>query len=177
MAAPRTGYFVPTTFSWEIEAAQDLNIDPQLKELIVKLYQHINILSLALNAKDTGYYATEEFVNGQQFFPNPTLSSSTSRSPVQRQVFRKVIDFGALPNTATKSVAHGITMGAGFTLTRLYGAATNPSTSYIPLPFASPTALADNIQLDMDATNINITTGKNQTAYTTCYVVIELIKQ
>lgn len=177
MAAPRTGYFVPTTFSWEIEAARDLQADPQLKELIVRLYQHINILSLALNAKDTGYYTTEEFVNGQQYFPNPALDSTTSQAPVPRQVFRKVIDFGALPNTATKSVAHDITIGADFTLTRLYGAATDPSTSFIPLPFASPTALADNIQLDMDATNINITTGSNRTGYTTCYVVIELIKQ
>jgi len=177
MASPRTGYFIPTTFAWEIDATRDLQIDPQLKELIVKLYQHINIISLAVNAKDTGYYPIEEFVNGQQFFPNPALNSSTSQTPTPRQVFRKVINFGALPNTTTKSVAHDIDIKSNFTITRLYAAATNPSTSFIPIPFASPTALADNIQLDMDATNVNITTGKDQTAYTTCYVVIELIKQ
>lgn len=177
MPIQNVGSFVPTSFSWEIGEIQQLDIDPQLKSLVIRLYQNLNLMALALNTKDSALYVEQEFLNGQQYFPNPSLTSSTAQTPTMRQVFRKVINFGTLPNTATTSVAHGITITSGFSLTRLYGAATNTArTSFIPLPFASPTD-ADNIQLDMDATNINITTGKDQTAYTTCYVVIELIKQ
>ena len=177
MPIENVGSFVPTSFSWEIGEIQQLDIDPQLKSLIVRLYQNLNLMALVLNTKDSALYTEQEFLNGQRFFPNPSLTSSTAQTPTQRQVFRKVINFGTLPNTATTSVAHGITIDANTSITRLYGAATDPSTSFIPLPFASPTALADNILLSMDATNINITTGSNRTGYTTCYVVIELIKQ
>lgn len=167
-----TGSFIPTSFSWELSQLQDTELDPKLKSLMVRLYQNLNLMAIALNTKDTGLYYPMEFVCGQQYFP-----SATNQLNSPRQVFRKIIDFGALPNTATKSVAHGVTINANTSITRIYGAATTPSTSFIPLPFASPTALIDNIQLDMDATNINVTTGKDQTAYTTCYIIIEFLQQ
>lgn len=178
MPSERTGYFIPTTFSWEIEAVRNTPTDPQLKELIVKLYQHLNIMALAINAKDTGYYPLSEFVNGQQFFPNPALSASTPQSPTPRQVFRTVVNLGALPNAATKSVAHNIIIQAGYTLTRLYAAASKAdASSMIPIPYSSTVSAANNIELNIDTTNVNITTGIDQTAYTTCYVIIEMLKQ
>ena len=63
-----------------------------------------------------------------------------------------------------------------WTFTRLYGAATDPSTSFLPIPFAHPTA-ANNIALSADATNVSITTGSDRTGYTACYVVLEYIKE
>ena len=93
-----------------------------------------------------------------------------------RDVYRKVIDFGALPNTATTSVAHGISFDASSTLTHLYAAATDPvNFIYLPIPYASPT-LANNIEIYLDATNVNIITGSNRAAFTICYVVIEWLK-
>lgn len=171
------GSFIPTTFVWEIQQIQSSNIDPNLKDILIRLYQNLNQIVLPINTKDTGIYDLSEFVNGQVFFPNPSLDSTTSQSPTPRQVFRKIINFGALPNIATKSVAHGITIDANLSITRFYAAATNPSTSYLPIPFASATDVAHNIELNMDATNINIVTGANYSAYTICYVVIEYIKQ
>lgn len=171
------GAFVPTTNVWDVGQLHDVDVtSPAFKELLVRLYQNINAIALALNIKDSGYYVTEEFVNGQVYFPNPSLSSQTSSKPVLRQVYRRVVNFGALPNTASKTVAHNLSITNGYTFTRIYGAASNTTgTTYIPLPYSSP-VLANNIELSVDATNVTITTGSNRTSFTTTYVVLEYIK-
>lgn len=170
------GSFVPTTFVWDVQQIQDSNIDPTLKEILIRLYQNINLVSIVLNTKDTGMYELTELVNGQLFFSNPLLNSTTSQSPTPRQAYRLVINFGALPDATTKSVAHGLTIQSNWTLTRLYAAATNPSTEFIPIPYASSVDVAHNIELNMDATNVNIITGTDYSAYTACYVIIEYLK-
>lgn len=148
--------------------------DPKFQDFITRLREAFNIVETALNVKDTGYYVTQEFVNGQAFFPNPSLTSLSQQTPTYRQVYRKVINFGTLPNNTTTSVAHNITMDSNYTVTRLYGAATDPGTSFIPLPYAHTTD-ANNIILNADTTNINITTGIDYSGYTTTYVIIEYI--
>jgi hypothetical protein len=171
------GLFVPTTNLWDVSQITHLEGEsPQLRELLVRLYQNLNLVSTALNLKDSGYYDLQEFLNGQLFFPNPVNPSNPSQ-PVYRQAFRTVVNFGALPNTGTKSVAHGIPIASGYTFTRLYGAATDPSAlSFIPLPYASPT-LASNIELRADATNVIVTTGSARSSFTATYIVLEYIKQ
>lgn len=173
------GNLIQTTFVWNVQEVQNLNIDKDLKRLLVQLYQNLNQVTLALNAKDTGFYNEQEFLTGQQFFSMPGVNSTSQSAPDQRQVFRKVINFGALPNpavSATKSVPHNISLQAGYTFTRIYGTATNPGSSFIPLPYASPTALNENIELEIDDTDINITAGTDRSSYTKCYVVVEYIK-
>jgi hypothetical protein len=175
--ANQTGMFIPTTNIWDTSSLEAVKFpNPEMKELFVRLYQNLNLTSSTLNLRDAGYYPITEFVNGQLYFPNPAYNSSTATTPTYRQVYRKVINFGALPNTGTKSVAHGITITSSVTFTRIYATATQPSTSFIPIPYASPT-LANNIELNVDATNVNITTGSNRSAYTVTYVVLEWIKQ
>lgn len=171
------GSFVPTTNVWDVQQLQSLNIDPQLKELLVRLYQNINNISVVLNTKDSAYYVLEEFLNGQIYFPDPNLNSTTSQKPTFRQVFRTVVNFGALPNAATKSVAHGITFDTNCSVTRIYGAATNStSTSFLPLPYVS-TVLNFQIALTVDNTNVNASTSSDYSDYTRTYIVIEYIKQ
>lgn len=145
--------------------------DPSEKDL--KLRDYLGDIATATNTKDSGIYDAVETITGQKFLP--TFSTSTASNLNYRSVFRKVIDFGSLPNSTSKSVAHGITIDSNFSLTKLYAAATNPSTSFIPIPFASPT-LNLNISLELTATNVVITTGSNRTAYTRCFVIIEYIK-
>ena len=141
------------------------------------MYQYLNNIALSVNIRDAGYYVTDEFVNGQNYFINPSLNSNSSTTPVFRQVYRKVINFGALPNAATKSVAHNILVNAAYTFTRIYGCASDPITlNYLPLPYSSSIALASNIELYVDATNVNIRTGANYSAYTTTYIILEYIK-
>lgn len=168
------GSFVPTTSVWDIDTLRSVDVtSPQFKELLVRLYQNINAIALSLNTRDAGYYDTQSFVNGQVFFPNPALNSGSNGTPTFRQVLRKVINFGALPNTTSKSVAHEIAMNGAFSFTRIYGCSTDPvALNFIPLPYPSLVA-ADTIELSVDATNVTVTTGSNWSAYTTTYIVIE----
>lgn len=170
------GAFAPTTNIWDTSEIYSTDVtSPAFKELLVRLYQNLNLLSLVTNVKDSGMYVDSEFQTSCQYFADPALNSSTQQTPTLRPVFRKVINFGALPNATTKSVAHGIAPTASFSFTRIYGCSTTPSTSYIPLPYAS-TTLINNVELNADATNVNITTGINRSAYTITYVVLEYIK-
>ena len=113
-------------------------------------------------------YPLNQIVNGQQFFPN---SSDSYMQPINyRDVFRVVINFGALPNATTKSVAHGISVNAGTTFTCIYACASDTTGfNYIPIPYASPT-LVNNIELKVDATNVTIITGSNRSNFNVCYV-------
>lgn len=170
------GLFVPTTNIWELDELQTKEVDSQtIRELLVRLYQNINNISLVLNLKDSAYYPLEEFLNGQLLFPNPLEDNPNQNG---RQVFRMVVNFGALPNTAVKSIAHNIDISNSFSFTRIYGCANNTLTmSYLPLPYTSSSAVANNIELSVDSTNVYITTGSNQSAYTTTYVILEYVKE
>jgi len=172
------GLFVPTTNVWDIAEVQNVDLNsPEFRDLLVRLYQNINNISLALNLKDTGYYTLQEFLNSQVFFPNPLLTASTPQTPTYRQVFRTVVNFGALPNNATKTVVHGINITNGYSFTRIYATASNPvGFNYIPIPHASSVA-GDIVTLSVNATHVTITTHSNKTAFTLTYVVLEYIKQ
>jgi len=173
MANPRTGLFLATTPVFDVGDLQD---PAQARELIIRLTQKLNDVIIAVNLKDTGYYVLDQFVNGQSYFQNPLLSATTQQQPTYRQVFRKVVNFGALPNTATKSVPHGIPgIDANFTFTRIYATASNTTAlTYFPIP---NTTVGGNItSIDVDAVNVNIRTNWNATAYNVCYVVLEFLK-
>lgn len=179
MAQPQAtqfGAFVTTTQVWDVALLQSINVNsPEFKELLVRMYQQLNLMANVINVKTSGKYPLLEFVTSKAWFPNPAYNSSTATQPVERPVLRKVINFGTLPNTATKSVAHGITITPNTRFTLIYATASDPSTSFIPIPYASP-VLANNIELNVDAVNVNITTGSNRNAYTTCFVVLEYIQ-
>jgi len=171
------GSFIPTTNIWDVNQVNDLeNVQPELKELLVRLYQNLNRMSLALNTKDSGYYVTNEFATGQNFFPNPANSSATPQGPVFRQVIRAVVNFGALPVTGAKSVPHNLTITPGFTFTCIYATSSNTSgLEYIPIPYATNTA-NDAIELYVTSENVVITTASDYSAYTVTYVILEYIK-
>lgn len=172
------GNFVLTNYIWDVAQLYDIEVtSPQFKELLVRLYQNINSISLALNIKDTGVYYTYPFVNGQIFFPNPALVvSNTTTTQEFRQVYRLTIYFGALPNTGTKSVPHGITVTPATTFTRIYGTASDTTgKTFVPIPYSSAT-LVDNIELYVDATNVNIITATNDSNYNVCYVIVEYLQ-
>lgn len=167
------GAFLPTTDVFDVSAG---NINPASEEgilFLVRLRQSINNIALVTNIKDSGYYLPAEFVNGQIYFPNPdlTITDPAAKNAVYRQVYRILVNFGALPNTATKSVAHNIpNVSSSFTFTRMYGAASNPTgLLYQPIPNVG-------ITLTADATNVNITTIANLTAYTRTLIVLEYLK-
>ncbi len=169
----KTGLFLSTTPIFDVG---DLNNAQQSKELIIRLTQKINDIILSLNLCDKGYYTLTEFVNGQVFFPDPNLGATTPLQPLFRQVFRLVVDTGQLPNAGALVVPHNLKPTDRWSFTRIYGAASDTTGfNYIPLPYAS-LVLADNISLDVDATNVTITTGSDRTNFNMSYVVLEYIK-
>lgn len=166
------GSFLRTTRTFSASEIESLNVNaPEFKRFLIELSESLNEIFLQANTKDWGYYDVTEQVNGQTWFPNPSLNSTSSTTPVRRQVYRKVINFGALPNSTSKAVAHGIDIaayGSNVTFTRIYGCGSNPSTQFVGIPDAKSTIV-------VDTTNITITTTANYSAYTTCYVVLEYI--
>ncbi len=169
------GSFVPTTNIWDVGQFMEVDVkSKEFKELLVRLYQNVNNIALALNIKDTGIYDTSVFVNGQTFFPNPLTPVTSAQSANFRPVYRKVVNVNQLLNPGPTSIAHGITCDAHTTFTRIYGVATDPvGLTYIPLPFID--SLGNNIELNVDDTNVNIITTSDRSMYTICYVVLEYL--
>jgi len=179
MPYPINSALIPTTFVWDISEiyATNTNDPVQMRELLVRLYQNLNRMQLLLNGKDDGTFMTiNEQITGQAWFPNPNLNYTSSTTPAQRTTYRTTINFGALPNAGTKSVAHNITCTARTTFTKIYGAASDTtSPQYIPLPYASPTG-TDNIELFADDTNVTVITGSDRSSFTISYIVLEYMQ-
>lgn len=140
---------------------------------IEQIKEHAN----AINVREIGFYLDQELLTGKSFIPGLNDISDGGSSQVFRSILRKVIVTGALPRNATKSVPHGITFDANFSLIDMWLAATDPvnflafSLAYWDKTGTSP------ITVNMDSTNINITTTGNYSAYTTSYVVVEYIQE
>lgn len=171
--------FLPITNIFDVDAIRNSNISQeQLKQILIRIVQAFNETNIVVNLKDTGIYSTIETVNGQTFPPNPTLTSLSSETPEERQVLRKLVVCGALPNNTTKAVAHGITVGANTEWTRIYGAATKPTATYagIPLVYLDDTTFGSNVTLRVDHQNVHIKTTADMTAFTKCNVIIEYLQ-
>lgn len=79
-----------------------------------------------------------------------------------KTIYKKTIAFGALPNTASKSVAHGIT-GLERVM-RIETEAYEASGSfYYNFGHVNTASLANGISMYADATNVSIVTGSNRT--------------
>lgn len=170
------GSNVPTT---EIFDVDDLRSPEKLKELIIRLDNKISDISKVVNSKVTGLRVQDEVATGELFYVNPTWDPAVnSTSPILRPVFSRTINFGVLPNTATKTVAHNVVFDTNCTMTRLYGTATNQAArTYIPIPYIDTTVANDHIALWADHTNVYVATKSNRSAYTLCTIVMEYLKQ
>lgn len=175
-----SGQFIPTTNIWDIQDLYSMDVNSkQFKELLVRLYQNVANITQVINSKDVGIYDQREFVCGQLYFPNTNPIAGQPNE--YRQVYRKVINFGALPAAgAAINVAHGIAVTPGFMLTRLYGASKDPvANEFISLPYVSGAAPTTSVGLYMTAVNIiaRSSPAKAWDMFTQTYIVIEYLKQ
>lgn len=95
-------------------------------------------------------------------------------------IFRKTVDFGALPNAGAKTVAHGLTAGTAsgnIDLSKM-GAVVELHASDPDATPALSTGLhnANITTARIIGDNISITTDANLSAFTQSYVVIEYCK-
>ena len=178
MANPQqVGINIPTTSIWDVSEIYSTNLSnpEEMRELFVRLYQNLNRMALIVNAKESSYYPLQQLVNGQLWFPNPSLSSASTTNPTYRQDNREVFNIGSI-SAGTTTIAHGIPINASYTFTRIYGIASDTvGNNYVPIPYASNTANSS-IELKVNATNIVITVGSAiTTTYNYCYVVLEFL--
>jgi hypothetical protein len=175
-----TGQFIETTAVWDTAQLYETDVkSPEFKELLVRLYQRVNNIALALNNKDTGFYVQTEFNTGQNLFPNPTPPAGNyvgNQDINQRGIYRLVVNIGAVGAGVT-TVAHGLTFPVPniWSFVQIFGAATDTvGGNYYPLPWASA-AGATNIELKVNNTNVVITNNSGIN-FTVCYVVLEYVK-
>lgn len=147
----------------QLPLSVELSEDPkELRFDINDLYQTI---ASAVNNKVGGLYVPQEKINSQQYFKSGNVQQ-------YRNIYRMVVDFGALPNAGTLSKPHNISgWNSSYRLTSCYGGATSSGTlEAVPLP-------NEGIFLKINSTNVIITTTADYSMYTACTIVIEYAKE
>lgn len=165
------GSFVPTTNIWDVSRLYDIDVDSdEFKELLVRLYQNVNLISLVLNTKATGYYLGQEFVSSKLFYNPLAMPNDPSQL---RPGYLISINTGALGAGVT-AVNHNIAVTNTFQWMFIYGAATNTSTLVgYPLPYAD--AAGNNISVSVTSTQILINNNSGVT-FTNSQVTLEYCK-
>ena len=92
-----------------------------------------------------------------------------------KPIYRKVVNFGALPNATIKEVSFD-NINAD-TFVKIEGIAMNNSGSAVTIPFADTSAATQSITIFANSTSVSISTGAtNRSDYTKCYITIEYTK-
>ncbi len=165
------GSYIPTTTNLEITEIQQLKIQPDLKEALIRLYLEINRMSLALNTKDSALYPHQEFVTGGQI----PFVDSFNQNGQGRGIFRFTYEADGLAMGAT-SIPLPFTVGATWRFLKIQGAATNETSGdHYPLPYVDAAGAA-NIELRLTNTTIEINNNSG-VAFLGLEVVVEYVKQ
>ena len=142
-------------------------------KIIITIYQDENITSI------TGYKFGQITVQNTITNPSPEQSYSLDEQLTGgtwidgKPIYRKTISCGALPNTTSKTVAHGITNIDW--IVDIYGTAATDSGSFILLPHNDYVAQFD-VSLNCNANSISIVTTQNQSVFTKSYITLEYTK-
>lgn len=139
-------------------------------ELRVKLIEYFQSVATNINIRQIGVFDLQEFVNGQQWF--------TSGNPqLKRFGFRQVYELPATAAGATTVIPHNITgVNTTTTFTHIYGTCVTDVVDNRPIPYASATTVTDQIEINVDATNINVINGASAPGITSGYIILEYLK-
>jgi hypothetical protein len=149
--------FLPTTIQYPK--------DPE--ELIIRLNKAYEDTATRLNIKQIGIFDFVEFLTGEQW---PVIGNPQQK----RQTFRIIFNFGAIAPGATAVTAHNLT---GITVfTHIYGAAVTAIPDNRPIPYASATVVTNQIEVNVDAANVNVTNGATAPAITSAFIILEYLK-
>ena len=93
-----------------------------------------------------------------------------------KDIYRKVVDLGALPNNTTKSVAHGITNISRFIkIEGIANSTTDTTAISIPLVYDSNNA-SNNTSIKVNATNVLLETHTDRSGFNECYAILYYTK-
>jgi hypothetical protein len=130
--------------------------------------EQLRLHATGINFREIGWMLDREIVTGKNFIPGVNSPSNQTF----RTVFRKVVVFGALPNSTSTPVAHGITNDINFTLVDSWASATDPI-ALKEITFGYQPECS--VSLQTVGANVIITTTANYSNYTRCYVVLEYL--
>jgi hypothetical protein len=140
-------------------------------QFLTKLHQVYSDISKNVNSREIARYQLKEIITGQKFF-------DTTGSQADRASYRTCYQFGAVPSGGSLTIAHGLTKVTIFT--RIYGACSDTTIYYKPIPYVSYFSINYNIDIKLDATNIYIVNGTNGApaapALTGGIIVLEYLK-
>lgn len=91
-----------------------------------------------------------------------------------KPIYRKVVNFGSLPNATSKNVSHNISNLEN--MINIKGWTKRDDGTTFPLPYESGTNISENIALFTNNTNISIYCGTNRTEFSTTYIILEYTK-
>lgn len=151
------GPFLPTTVAFSQEQEQ----------FLIQITKRYADIARYLNVREIAIYDLNENITGEQWF-NPNSVQ------IKRNGFRKVFSIGAINAGATSTTAHAITNVTVFT--HIYGTAITANPDNRPIPYASGTAVNQQIELKVDASNITIINGAAAPNITSAIVVLEYLK-
>lgn len=138
---------------------QAMGTQPTIPEVNKITDSNVNQIKSAINNMST--YSTTEEVVGTWINNKP--------------IYRKTINFGALPNNTTKSVNHNIS--SLDYVTDIKGVAYNSNSSlYVPLPHVNVYGANYGLEVYMDNTKVYIIAASDMSAYNNSYITIEYTK-
>ena len=143
-------------------STRDFSRDPvELSKGLNRIYVDI---ANAVNARTIGIFPQNvSAITGETWFLGPN---------VKYQTIRQVYPFGAIVAGATLTIPHGINNINQFT--RIYGTVITTNPDYRPLPYSAVTT-TENMELYVDATNINIILGAAASDVASGLVVLEYL--
>lgn len=148
--------FLPTTIQYPKD-------QQELLERLNKVYEDT---ATRLNIKQIGIFDLVEFLTGEQW---PVIGNPQQK----RQTFRIIFQIGPIVAGATSTTAHGLTGITAFT--HIYGTAVTTA-DFRPIPYASATAVNQQIELKVDTTNITIINGAAAPNIASVFVILEYLK-
>lgn len=138
------------------------------EQFLLKQTDVVKSQAIAINQRTIGKYFEGEVNTGA----TNVLPNNNRVTPV----FRKVFNFGPLPNAGAKTLAHGLSPTRNWFFFKIYGTASDPTVpQWIPLTEGNPTS-ADTLSLTVDATDITVTTTTNLSNFTQSMIVLEYMK-
>lgn len=140
---------------------------PDFEQFLLKVTDFSRSVAQSVNQREICAYVSQEILTGSTLF---SVIDSRAILPV----YRKVIDFGPLPNATTTSIPHGLAITDTWRFIKILVGATNPlatgATEYsITVPDANST-------VGVTLTDVVITTSADYSAFTSTTVILEYVK-
>lgn len=138
----------------------------KIPELVKEVFRSYVDIAQKVNDRMIGTFAQNRpTVTGENWF----LTSIPMQT--QRQMY-------PITTVAAGPYPHGLDINLIVGFTRIYGTAHDASDNWYPLPYVDATAVNNQIQIDIDSTNINITAGGGTPpAITGGYIVLEWLQR